>query len=107
MLRCFKFEETEGYYYIRNKLGYYIYAYGALCRDGVNIQTYRKNGGKNQKWLLTAISDEHISRKQENNSTKRSSSSKNLSRYLSKPNGMSYYTSNFLINYTTNYFCVS
>lgn len=50
----FKFESAgNGYYYIKNKLGYYLDVYGAKCEDWTNIQTYQKNGGNNQKWLLT------------------------------------------------------
>lgn len=54
--QLFKFEDAgNGYYYIKNKLGYYLDVYGAKCEDWTNIQTCRKNGGNNQKWLLTAI----------------------------------------------------
>lgn len=53
----FKFESAgNGYYYIKNKLGYYLDVYGGRCEDWTNIQTYRKNGGNNQKWLLTVKS---------------------------------------------------
>lgn len=52
----FKFESAgDGYYYIKSKLGYYLDVYGAKCEDWTNIQTYQKNGGNNQKWLLTTI----------------------------------------------------
>ncbi|MBR0168143.1 MAG: RICIN domain-containing protein [Synergistaceae bacterium] len=54
--QLFKFEDAgNGYYYIKNKLGYYLDVYGAKCEDWTNIQTFRKNNGNNQKWLLTSV----------------------------------------------------
>ena len=54
--QLFRFEEAgNGYYFIRNKLGYYLDVYWGQCKDEQNIQTYRKNGGNNQKWLLTSV----------------------------------------------------
>ena len=52
--QMFRFEDAgDGYYYIRNKLGYCLDVYKAKCVDGANIQTFTRNGGNNQKWLLT------------------------------------------------------
>lgn len=66
--QLFKFENAgNGYYYIKNKLGYYWDVYWGECRDEANIQTCRKNGGNNQKWLLTSIGS---STKQTVNNTK-------------------------------------
>ena len=54
--QLFKFENAgNGYYFIKNKLGYYWDVYWGECRDEANIQTCRKNGGNNQKWLLTSV----------------------------------------------------
>ena len=66
--QCFKFESAGGgYYFIKNKLGYYLDVYWGQCKDEQNIQTYRKNGGNNQKWLLTSVGS---STKQTVNNTK-------------------------------------
>lgn len=57
--QLFRFEDAgNGYYYIRNKLGYYLDVYGAKCEDWTNIQTYQKNSGNNQKWLLTSATND-------------------------------------------------
>ena len=42
----------NGYYYIKNKLGYYLDVSGAFTSDGTNIQVYQWNGTNAQKWKL-------------------------------------------------------
>lgn len=62
--QLFKFEDAgNGFYYIKNKLGYYLDVYGAKCENWTNIQTYKKNGGNNQKWLLTSWINENTQKK--------------------------------------------
>ena len=57
--QLFRFENAgNGYYFIKNKLGYYLDVYWGQCKDEQNIQTCRKNGGNNQKWLLTLLAEQ-------------------------------------------------
>ena len=47
------FEDAgDGYYYVRNMLGYYLDVEGAKKTDGSNVGAYMFNGGDNQKWKL-------------------------------------------------------
>lgn len=40
----------NGYYYIQNKLGYYLDVSGGNTSDGTNIQTYKGNSTRAQMW---------------------------------------------------------
>ena len=46
----------SGYYYIQNKLGYYLDVYNNQTADGTNVIVYSLNGGKNQQWKLESTS---------------------------------------------------
>lgn len=51
--QLWKFISTDdGYYYIQNKLGYYLDVNNGETRDGTNIQVYQGNGTASQKWKI-------------------------------------------------------
>lgn len=45
----------DGYYYIQNKLGYYLDVCGGICQNETNIIVYDKNYSDNQKWKLSRV----------------------------------------------------
>ncbi|MBR4027041.1 MAG: RICIN domain-containing protein [Lachnospiraceae bacterium] len=42
----------NGYYYIKNKLGYYLDVSGGFTADGTNVQVHEWNGTNAQKWKI-------------------------------------------------------
>ena len=46
------FDAGDGYYYIQNKLGYYLDVSGAKIGNGTDIQVYTQNKTNAQKWKL-------------------------------------------------------
>ena len=44
--QLWRFYENGGYYYIKNKLGYYLDVYGVLAYSGANIRVYGRTGKK-------------------------------------------------------------
>ena len=51
--QLWRFESAgNGYYYVRNRLGYYLDVWNNQTSDGTNVQTYQYNGGMNQMWRL-------------------------------------------------------
>lgn len=45
----------NGYYYIQNKLGYYLDVTGGNTADGTNVQVYQCNRTKSQMWKIELV----------------------------------------------------
>lgn len=49
------YDAGENYYYIQNKLGYYLDVQDRNASNGGNVQVWGLHGGDNQKWMFDSI----------------------------------------------------